>query len=435
MRFLRNVLLGLSRASPVLATIALILASCSEPAIPPGTVTPPARATPTSTLLSITRATPTPVGSPALVIWLPPQFASTSGSATGDMLQARLDEFSSEQSGVRIQVRVKPVDGPGGLLDMLTTASAAAPLDLPDLVALPRPMLETAALKGLLHPFNNLIANPDDPDWYDYAGQLARLQDSLFGLPFAGDALILVYRREKVPNPPVALNPLPQVQGTLAFPAGDPQALYTLALYMAAGGAILDSEGRPLLEKEPLTQVLAFYHQAAISELTPFWLTQFQSDDQSWEAYQKGQADMVITWASHFLQEQPADSAAASLPTLNGSDFTLASGWVWALASPLPERQKPAAQLAEYLSESSFLAQWTHATGYMPPRPSALETWGEAGLRPIVGDVSKSAHLYPSTDVLPSLAPPLSEATIQMLKQQGDPATAAEKAVNGLLNP
>jgi ABC-type glycerol-3-phosphate transport system substrate-binding protein len=413
----------------------LLLASCSEIAIPAGTVTPLASATPTGTLPSITRATPTPAGLPTLTIWLPPQFASNSGSAGGDILQARLDEFSAGHTGVRIQARVKPVDGPGGLLDTLTTASAAAPLSLPDLVALPRPMLEAAALKGLLHPYNNLIANPDDKDWYDYAGQLARLQDSLFGLPIAGDALILVYRRNQVPEPPVALNPLPQIQSALAFPAADPQALYTLALYQAAGGAILDAEGRPFLDKEPLTQVLAFYHQAAISEFTPYWLTQFQSDDQSWEAYQNGQAEMVVTWASRFLQEHPADSAAAPLPTLNGSDFTLATGWVWALASPLPERQKQAAQLAEFLSEARFLAQWTHATGYLPPRRSALETWGEAGLRPFVGDVSKSAHLYPSADVLPGLATPLSEATIQMLKQQGDPATAAEKAVNSLLSP
>jgi ABC-type glycerol-3-phosphate transport system substrate-binding protein len=103
------------------------------------------------------------------VIWLPPQFATTSDSAAGEILQSRLDEFSAEQSGIRIQVRVKPVDGPGGLLDTLTTASAAAPLALPDLIALPRPMLETAALKGLLHPYNDLIP---EPDWFEYAGSL-----------------------------------------------------------------------------------------------------------------------------------------------------------------------------------------------------------------------------------------------------------------------
>jgi ABC-type glycerol-3-phosphate transport system substrate-binding protein len=425
-------------ASLILASPLLFLAGCSQMPTPVGTLTPGATATVTATVASTPGITPTPAGQPNLVIWLPPQFAPTPDSVAGAILQSRLDEFSASESGVRIQVRVKPADGPGGLLDTLTTASAAAPLALPDLIALPRPMLEAAALKGLLHPYNDLIANPDDSDWFEYARQLARLQDSLFGLPFAGDTLILVYRRQAIPEPPEALSPLPQVQGVLAFPAADPQALYTLNLYQAAGGAILDEDSRPSLNKEILTRVLAFYQQAATSELTPFWLTQFQNDDQSWDAFQKGQSDMVITWASRFLREQREQSTsytAAPVPTLSGADFTLATGWVWAIASPLPERQKLAAQLAEFLSESKFLTQWTQATGYLPPRPSALESWGEARLHPLAEDISKSAQLYPSSDVLPSLALPLSEATIAMLKQQGEPNTAAERAVDSLLNP
>ena len=194
---------------------------------------------------------------------MPPQFAPVSGSVAGDLLQARLDEFAAEQADVSIQTRVKPLDGPGGLLDSLTTASAAAPLALPDLVALPRPVLETAALKGFLHPFDDLINDLEDPDWYDYARQLARLQDSQFGQPFAGDALILVYRQEIVPEPPSTLTSDLQSEGPLVFPAADPQALFTLALYQAAGGSILDDEGRPFLDEEPLLRVLSFIYQAA----------------------------------------------------------------------------------------------------------------------------------------------------------------------------
>lgn len=435
MRFPRRVSASRTLASLILASPLLFLAGCSQMPTPVGTLTPGATATVTATVASTPGVTPTPGGQPNLVIWLPPQFAPTPDSVAGAILQSRLDEFSASESGVRIQVRVKPADGPGGLLDTLTTASAAAPLALPDLIALPRPMLEAAALKGLLHPYNDLIANPDDSDWFEYAVQLARLQDSLFGLPFAGDTLILVYRHEAIPEPPETLSPLPQIQGVLAFPAADPQALYTLNLYQAAGGAILDEDSRPFLNKEILTRVLAFYQQAATSELTPFWLTQFQNDDQSWDAFQKGQSDMVITWASRYLQEKSTSYTAAPVPTLSGADFTLATGWVWAIASPLPERQKLAAQLAEFLSESEFLTQWTQATGYLPPRPSALESWGEARLHPLAEDISKSAQLYPSSDVLPSLALPLSEATIAMLKQQGDPTTTAERAVDSLLSP
>ena len=419
----------------ILALLLLLPAGCSGIFNPAGTLEAPKTPAPTATLVPTPEDTPTSPGVVTLEIWLPPQFAPVDGSPSGELLKKRLNDFTARRGDLRLQVRIKALDGPGGLLDSLTTASAAAPLSLPDLIALPRPMLETAALKGLLHPFDDLIDNPEDPDWYDYAQRLARLQDSLFGLPFAGDALVLIYRRTAVPQPPATLADVVQTKYLLAFPAADPQALFTLALYQAAGGKILDAEGRPILEKDPLTRVLAFYDQAAQAELAPFLLTQFQSDDQSWDAFQKGQADMVVTWASRYLHGQPEDSAVAPIPTPDGKYFTLATGWVWALASPHLEDQKLTAELAIYLSESAFVGDWTEAIGYLPPRPSALEGWRDASLRSFARQISQSASLVPSADVLPSLATPLVGAVAEMLKLQSDPDTAAQEAVNSLLSP
>jgi ABC-type glycerol-3-phosphate transport system substrate-binding protein len=365
---------------------------------------------------------------------VPPQFAP-SGTPAGKILQARLDAFVAQHPDLRIQVRIKPVDGPGGLLDSLTTSSAAAPLALPDLVALPRPLMETAALKGLLHPFGGLIADPEDSDWFDYALRLAHLQDSLFGLPFSGDALVLVYRSEIISQPPATMAQVLQSSGALAFPAADPQALFTLALYQAEGGEVLDGEGRPILQEQPLTRVLTALLEGAQSERLPFWLTQFQSDDQAWEAFQRGQADMVITWSSRFLHTRPEGASMALLPTLDGAAFTLATGWMWALAGPSPESQEAAAQLAEFLSESDFLGEWTETTGYLPPHPRALSDWQDSQLRTFIRQVSLSAHLVPSADVLPGLAAPLVEATAEMLKLENDPATAAREAVESLQAP
>ena len=104
---------------------------------------------------------------------MPPEFDPASSKPAGKILQSRLGEFTNRRPGVRIEVRVKETSGTGGLLDSLTTASAAAPQALPDLVALPRPELETAALKGLLHPFRDLSTPIEDPDWFEYARQLA----------------------------------------------------------------------------------------------------------------------------------------------------------------------------------------------------------------------------------------------------------------------
>jgi multiple sugar transport system substrate-binding protein len=421
---------------------AFLLVGCEGILAPLGTPTPQVTPQATQTELPTQQAaletpaqTATPPGPVTLRIWVPPQFDPTQQTLAGELMRSRIAEFSSRRPSVRVEVRVKAVDGPGGLLDSLTTASAAAPLALPDLVALPRPLQETAALKGLLHPYDNLTAALDDPDWYEFARQLALLQSSTFGLPFAGDVLVVVYHPLAIESAPASWPEALNLSSPLAFSAADPQALFTLGLYQSAGGAVRDDQGRPVLETNPLTAVLTFYQEAEKHGLMPVWLTQIQNDDQVWEAMQDGRADMAVTWASRFLEETPADSAIAPIPTAEGKLYTLATGWVWALASPQPERQEISVQLAEFLTESGFLARWSQAAGYLPPRPSALSAWSDSDLQSVLNQIALSAQLYPSADVLTSLGPPLGDATVQVLKQQTDPLSAAQVAVESLKTP
>jgi multiple sugar transport system substrate-binding protein len=419
----------------VFTIILLFLASCAEVPLPGITPTPEDTSTPTSTALPTMEPSPTPSGPSTLRIWLPPQLDPASGTAAGDILQARLDEFIDRRPDTRLEVRVKTLDGPGGILDTLSTASAAAPLALPDLVALPRPSLETAALKGLLHPFDDLTQAMDDPDWYDYARKMARLQDSTFGLPFAGDALFMVYRTSTISEPPREFSTTLATMGPLAFPAADPQALVTLTLYQSAGGAILDEQGRPFLDTGPLNEVLTLYNDGATNELLPLWLTQLETDEEVWEAYLENRAEMALSWTSTHLQKNAPETLGSHIPTLDGSPYTLANGWLWALAGANPEHQSLSAELAEFLTDNTFLAEWNSALGYLPPRPSSLPDWRPISMRPLVNQISVTADLIPPTDVLNSLGPALQSATVEVLKLQIDPLTAAEMAVDSLSEP
>lgn len=441
-----------------------------QPTIPPSPL--PVTPSPTAAF------SPTP-GPVILQVWLPPEFDPAGDSPAAQLLAARLDEFAERRPGVQVEVRVKAADGLGGLLDSLTTTSAAAPSAMPDLVALPRPVLEVAALKGLLHPFDGLSRAIDDPDWYEYARQLARLQNSTFGLPFAGDALNLVYRPDALSTPPTDLGVLLGQEAPLAFPAADPDALFTLAQYLSAGGSVLDEQGRPHLDREPLERVLALYEGEAGGEDFQIFLTQLANDQAAWDAFLEGSSPMVVTWTSRYLQELPGGARAALLPTLNSSPFTLARGWVWSLAGVDESRQVLAAQLAEFLTEGSFLSEWTTAAGYLPPRPSALKdasleepvldptptitatseisptaeiTPDPAGslegleapvqapepappLSVVLDQISLSAQLIPSSDVVISLGPILQEAALGVLKGEVDPSGAAQAAVNRLSAP
>ena len=419
----------------LLILLIILLAGCTT-AAPAGETPSPIPPTPTPIPIPTEDTADPPADGPVtLRIWLPPEFDPANGSPAGEILQAQLDEFTARRPNVIIETRLKDVYGPGGMIDTLSTAAAAAPLAIPDLVALPRAALENAAIKGLLYPYDGLTTSLDEPDWYDFARQFAHLQGSVFGLPFAGDALIMVYRPASISDPPADWSATLGITETLSFPAADPASLFTLALYQSTGGVTLDEEDRPTLDTIQLTDVYTYYRQAGQTGLMPFWLTQYETDAQSWEGFETGQANMVITWASRYLQNPPADGAAAPIPTTDGVHFTIADGWGWALSSPNPDHQLLGTQLAEFLTNSEFLAEWSAAAGYLPPRPSALASWNNIPLQSLASQIATSARLIPSQNVLTTISPALQLSTLSVLKEEVDPVTAAENAVQRLLEP
>jgi ABC-type glycerol-3-phosphate transport system substrate-binding protein len=192
-----------------------------------------------------------------------------------------------------------------------------------------------------------------------------------------------------------------------------------------------------MVDANKLGQVLALYQEATKASLMPYTLTQYDTDNQVWTAYQGEQALLVITWISRYLAggETVSGSRAALLPTADGAPFTLATGWMWALAGSQPDRQALGAQLAEFLSAGDFLAEWSLLIGYLPTRASSTAAWTHAELQSLAGQTARSAHPIPSTDVLSSLGGPLTQAVVQVLKQQSDPLTAAQEAADYLRNP
>ena len=77
----------------------------------PGTASTPQPETPSET--------ETPPQLPEVItlhLWLPPEFDPNDGTLAGNLLKARLEEFTAQNPGVSIEVRLKAVQGAGGLL-------------------------------------------------------------------------------------------------------------------------------------------------------------------------------------------------------------------------------------------------------------------------------------------------------------------------------
>lgn len=408
-------LLAASACGPEGFQIPFLPTSTTEPAV---TATPSPLPQPTGTKAASTPSTPQPA---ALRIWLPPALDPDGATAAGQILKARLQEYAAAHPEVMLDIRIKGAEGESGLLEALSLTRSAAPSALPDLVALSRPDLEAAAIKGALHPLAGITDELDGPDWYPYARAAGEVQDVTYGLPFAGDALVIAYHPSQFEDLPARWQELFIANKSLAFYADDPDSTFLLSLYLSTGSPLLDRSNNPFLDGEALTGVLQLLSD---SRLVPL-----QSEQAAWTAFEDGRAQMAVVHTSRYLQADPLqDAALMPLPHPPGGFYSLATTWAWALAGSDPANDAAAAELAQYLVEDEFLSEWNRAGGYLSPRPNALNLWDPDGSLELI---SQSAQVRPGNDLLAAVGPLLREALTRVLA--GEPPEAAAAAASEAL--
>lgn len=351
-----------------------------------------------------------------LRIWLPPQFNPNTDSTASSMLKQRLATFEADHPGYEVEIRMKAEAGAADLLNSLAVTSMAAPGALPDLIALPRASLEAAAQKRLVQPLANLSAGFEDMDWYAYARDLGKVDGVMYGLPFAGDALVIIYRPELVwiKN----WDGILLSESQLIFAGADPQAQVGLALYVSAGGELQDAQGKPTLDAEILGRVLELFAKGLSAGVFPGASTNIAIDPQVMQEYRARRAEMVIAHYSQFRADQ--DGLLQPLMGLDVEHLTFATGWVWAFPSQRPETHPMAVDLANYLMADDFLPRWSIESGYLPTYPSSVTPpAGES-----VATVIQAAQLAPSSTVMQALGPLMQEAIKRVLDGEQPEAVA-----------
>jgi len=387
------------------SSLAPLLSKPTPVSVSPATSTPQPVPLATQTALPANEAR-------VLRVWLPPRFDPNADSVSSRLLKQRLADFESAHPRIKLDVRIKAEAGETSLLNSLSITSIAAPSALPDLVALSRPDLETAALKGFIHPVDGLSTVLDDPNWYAYARELGHVQNIGYGLPFAGNALVLIHRPELKIN---SWDEFLASKEILVFPAGDPQALVMLSLYVSAGGRLVNEQGLPTLEEKPLTQVLTLVQNSIEAKVLLPALANYQTDAQSFQAYHDGRATMAIGWVA---EGRGNEDAIQFVPSLSKTPHTFASGWIWALAGSDPENQQVATELAEFLIADEFVGNWLENTGYLPTRLSQNSD---------INAILESAHALPANDVLLVLGPIMDQALSRVLN--GDQVEVVVRSV------
>ena len=373
--------------------------------------------------------TPGPTASPEptrpvrteLILWVPPAFGPEMEGGPGEILLQTLDEFNQERSDIAYQVRVKALEGPGGMLESLRAAKSAAPRLLPDLVVLPREMMEAAAAEGLIHSPQGLAEIMLEEDWFPYAEELSRVNGQTYGVPFAGDVLVLAYKSDLTEEPLADWDAVLETGKALAFPAADPRGVVTLAFYQSEGGEIAALNENLVLDRVRLFNFFNDYQRAQEAGVMPYWLTQFEESQGAWAAYQERQTTLAVTWLSHVLGEGSENTAVAPFPTRDGVPYTYGTGWVFAFANLNPEREETALALSQQLASAAFQAELTSRTGYIPLRRSALAAWEDGVEVSFLETALSTAAVKPSPEVLDALGPLVRDAAVAVLKDQADP--------------
>lgn len=419
--------------------LALIVAGCGlrpTPTPPAATVTAVA-GTAAATRPAVTAApgtpeAPTSAAPGVLRLWLPPEFTPDASTPGGQALTAQLQAFERAHPGLLIELRTKAESGPGGLLNALVTAANVAPSVLPDVVALRRDDLALAAEAGLIAPLELFVPAEMLADFYPYAQSLGRVNGVWVGLPFAGDARVLVYSTNFYPEPPVVWSEVDV--GVYMVPGGEPTALALLSGYLARGGTLLDDAGAIHLDTGVLAAVLEEYQTLKSDGRLPVNTLDYVDAAGTWLAFRQRQAALVATSARQFLAEQAEMTAVAMtlLPTAGQPSLALADGWSWALVSAAPEPHPLAAELVTYLLAPEQHAQWTEASAVLPTRAATLAGWQTAGLGAQVSAVLAKAQLQPAGPVLAVVGPALRQALADVVSGRATPFAAATVAAGAV---
>jgi ABC-type glycerol-3-phosphate transport system substrate-binding protein len=403
--------------------VSALLVSCQSTYTPESTLilseSPSSSAT-----IAVTASVPAPTDAPALTLWLPAAFRPDSNSSGGRVFQDRIAAFEKMHPGITVSVRIKDSAGTGGMLDSLAAASAAAPGALPDLVALDQSNFRAAAIKGLIYPLEKLLPpNAWDRD-YPYALSMITVGNLRYGLPFAGDAMILADTQAAGAGPETWEQTAARTSPVF-FPLGDSRSLFLFFGYYAAGGTAFGSPNDGALQADPLEKELAWLAALQKKDVLSARSLQIDSFENAFRALQNyGEASASL----YSLTSLSKGFSMSYLPTPDGSGFSLATGWSWAVAAADPVRRARAAGLMLWLSDPTFLAEWTQAQGVLPATQDILALWPASMRRDFAAGISEQALAFPEDEISNSFGPVISKAAHEVLANAMDPAKAASEA-------
>lgn len=372
-----------------------------------------------------------------MTVWIPPEIWDI--SVTGqETLREQLDVYHTSHPDLEIRVESKTTTGQGSILNYLRTGRTIAPGILPDIVALPTDQLASAAADNLIFPLNGFLEPSHLEDVYPAGLKLVTQADQLSGYPFVLSQLPhLAYDSNlftgTAPLTWTAFIALPEQ--SFVFPAsGTAGATLLLEFYLEAGGTLTNNAGQPELQIEPLVSALQRLRSGRESDFIVPQSGILQTLEDSWQAFNAGQASFVQTTAAQYLRQRSQERplAVAAIPGQTRMVTPLVSGWAWAISAQDAAKRPLAADLLAFLVDNENLGQWSYQSQLLPARQGAFFFWPEND--PDILFISNQlllADAHPFTPNHPVMVA-LSGAAFDVVSLAKTPQLAAEEALAAL---
>jgi ABC-type glycerol-3-phosphate transport system substrate-binding protein len=228
----------------------------------------------------------------------------------------------------------------------------------------------TAATEGLIVPLDDWIpADLVGSELLPGTRALGEIDSALYGIPYALNLYHSVYRASVFEEPPLSFDDVLTQEPVYLFPAGTAPVNWTLLLqYRAAGGKLVNEDGAPALDRDPLVAVLNYYERGVEEGLFSPALLQYTRFDEYWNRFASAEANLIgvdsVTYLAHKNTVQ--NVGLAPIPTLGGNPITALDGWMWVVTTNDPDRQQQALVFLSWMMQISKQSSYTEAFGILP---------------------------------------------------------------------
>jgi ABC-type glycerol-3-phosphate transport system substrate-binding protein len=374
-------------------------------------------------------------------------FAGSAVGREGEAIRRQLDRFQSLHPDIHVDVQSTPdaADHRHQLYVQWLNARATDP----DVLQLDVIWAPEFAAAGWILDLDRFRPHVDD--FFPATLTANRWNGALYALPWFVDVGMLYWRTDLMTRAPTDLDELRQVAARgvreRAIPFGFVwqgaryEGLVTVFLEQlgAFGGAIVDGDGRVVVDSDRAVEALTFMRDSIyVDQVVPASVLTWQ-EEQTRLAFQNGQAVFMRNWPyAYALLQDPEQSRVAGrfgiapMPAgRDGSPTAALGGSVLAINANSGDAEA-AYQLIDYLLEPAQLLDRARVAGQYPPRPTMYETKDlEDALRIAPSEarrIIEHAVPRPATPVYSELSQILQIALHRALTGQLEPRVALQQA-------